>query len=253
VIQTLRIKDVDPHEGATGVYYLNTDVEGLKDADKAGTKRPLLGAKRAVIDWLDYHPMSDDPEAFLITPRKDHPFGETGGQLGQTTIRRTLKKIADNAVVDKPPNPHNFRHYFVTTCKRRYNMDDSTIRFLVGHSESSTIMETTYSHLTDEDHIKDAEEGAGFIEPEADSFTPPVCPTCSEPLEPSEKACSKCGSVFAPDAQAVKSQLGEDVAERKEEAETLDRYKVLDRLVDVVEEDPEVLDKIERVLSVEQS
>jgi integrase len=46
-IQTLRIKDVKPEEGATGVYFLNTDVEGLKNADQNGSKRPLLGEQRS--------------------------------------------------------------------------------------------------------------------------------------------------------------------------------------------------------------
>jgi len=43
-IQTLRVKDVDPEDGTTGSYYLNTDAEGLKGAAQNGSKRPLLGA-----------------------------------------------------------------------------------------------------------------------------------------------------------------------------------------------------------------
>lgn len=69
-------------------------------------------------------------------------------------------------------------------------------------------METTYSHLTDEDHIKDAEIAAGVREEDSDSpFTPPVCSTCGDNLVPDAKACSGCGTVFAPNAKAAEEQL----------------------------------------------
>ncbi len=240
-IQTLRVKDVKPNEGATGVYYLNTDMEGLKGADQNGAKRPLLGAKRAVKDWLDFHPKSENPEAFLITPRNDHSWAKSGEQLSQSTIRRTLKKLADEAEIDKPPNPHNFRHYFVTMCKRHYDMDDATVKHLIGHGEGSTVMETTYQHLTDEDHIKDAEVEFGVRDEEEESpFTPPVCPTCDDNLAPDAKACEGCGTVFAPNAQAAKDQVESDMkqsfAQTEPGSDTQEKVDQLDELLD----DPEV-------------
>ena len=241
-IQTLRVKDVDPEDGTTGSYYLNTDAEGLKGAAQNGSKRPLLGAKRPVHDWLDYHPESDNPEAYLITPRQDHPWANTGEQLTQSTIRKTLKKIADEADIDKPPNPHNFRHYFVTMCKRHYNMDNETIKHLIGHGEGSQVMETTYQHLTDEDHIKDAEVSFGVREEDDGSpFTPPVCPTCDTQVEPDAKACSACGTIFAPNAQAAQEQIQDEMKESykqtdPEDTDTQEKLDTLDELLD----DPEV-------------
>jgi len=246
-IQTLRIKDVDPQAGATGVYYLNTDAEGLKGADQNGAKRPLLGAKRPVKDWLDFHPCSDNPEAFLITPRKEHPWATPGEQLSQSTIRKTLKKLADEAEIDKPPNPHNFRHYFVTMCKRHYDMDDATIKHLIGHGQGSTVMETTYQHLTDEDHNKDAETSMDLRDEQEDEspFTPPVCPTCGDNLAPNAKACEGCGTVFAPNAQAAKEQVEDDIQAQKDEVDSLEAYKVLDKLEKIAESNPELLEELE--------
>lgn len=251
-IQTLRIKDVDPQAGVTGTYYLNTEAEGLKGADQNGAKRPLLGAKRPVHDWLQFHPESDDPEAYLITPRRDHAWASTGKQLSQSTIRSTLKKLADEAGINKPPNPHNFRHYFVTTCKREYGVDDATIKHLIGHGEGSQVMETTYQHLTDEDHIKDAEVGYGVRdEDESSPFTPPVCPTCDTPLESDAKACAACGTVFAPDAVAVEEQIEDDIKQdyREIDPEDEEKAKFIDAFDEVLEEHPEakqtLLDKIE--------
>jgi integrase/recombinase XerD len=234
------IKDVDPQAGKTGVYYLNTDAEGLKGAEQNGAKRPLLGAKRPVQDWLDFHPESDDPEAYLITPRQDHAWATTGEQLSQSTIRKTLKKLADEAGVDKPPNPHNFRHYFVTMCKRHYDMDNETIKHLIGHGEGSQVMETTYSHLTDEDKNKDAEVSFGVGEEEDTSpFTPPVCPTCGDNLAPDAKACGGCGTVFAPNAKAAQDQLQQQAEEKVVEVDNEQEAEIVKAVLKDLRENPQ--------------
>lgn len=216
VIQTLRVRDVDPSDGATGAYWLNTDVDGLKGAEKAMSRRPLLGAKRAVMDWLSYHP-TGEPDDYLITVMPSSGRGEPGAMVSQNTLRRAIKGAAERAGIDKPVNPHAFRHFFATSAKRDYDMDDETIRRLLGHGPGSRIMETTYRHLTDDDVITDAEVsfGAEVPEEEESSFTPPSCPTCSEALSPGAKACSRCGAVFTPDAQDVQKSVQQDVGAAK--------------------------------------
>ncbi|MFO7926962.1 tyrosine-type recombinase/integrase, partial [Natronomonas sp.] len=217
-IQTLRLKDVDTDEG---VYYLNTEDDGLKGADKNGRKRPLLGAKRPVYDWAKKH--QGGPEDYLITPLPSANGGIHGEKLSQSTMRRSLRRLADRADVDKPPNPHNFRHYFVTTCKRDYGMDDATIKHLIGHGQGSRIMETTYQHLNDEDHIKAAETAAGLRKEKNESpLTPQACPTCGEPLDQGSKACPGCGTVFAPNAKAAEEQIQEGIKESYKQADPTD-------------------------------
>jgi len=245
-IQTLRVKDVDTTEAEGGVFYLNTDEDGLKGATKNGMKRPLLGAKRAVYDWLQYHP-TGDPEDYLITVRPSANRGEPGSTLHQTTIGRILKGIAKDAGVKGGPdrvNPHLFRHYFVTVAKREYGLDNDTIKRLIGHGPGSKVMETTYAHLTDEDYIEKAEVGAGLREPDDDeSLTPNICPTCDENLSPGAKACPACGTVFAPDAKAVKDQVDEDVWDSKGEASGKDENAV-NKLKDLLYEYPELYEEL---------
>jgi integrase/recombinase XerD len=238
-IQTLRIKDVDTDKG---VFWLNPEVDGLKGAKKNGNKRPLLGAKRAVYDWLQYHP-TGELEDYLITGRPSSAKSDPGGQLHQTTFNRILKRIANEAGVDKPPNPHNFRHVFVTLCKRDYNLDNDTIKHLIGHASDSKVMETTYSHLTDEDHIEAAEVAAGIKEePEDDApLTPQVCPTCSEQLPNGAAACPACGTLFSPAAKSVQDELEEDMKEsyKKTDPEDSDTQEKIDQLDDLLD-DPDV-------------
>jgi len=250
-LQTLRIKDIDLDEG---VYYLNTDKDGLKGAEKTGKKRPLLGAENAVSDWLDCHP-TKRPSDYLITPLPSatNTSGD-GDYLSLPSIRNRLWRIAERANVydketgnGKPPNPHNFRHYFVTVCYREYDMDPSTIKFLIGHGQDSTVMETTYQHLTDEDHINAArrqtDAGRDADEKEG-SLTPETCPTCREPLPPQAKACPKCGQVFTPDAKSAMESMEDDLQNEAFEAdpedmEMRDAIQTTDELLD----DPDMMDK----------
>lgn len=213
VIQTLRVKDVDPDKGSTGRYYVNEEVEGRKDREGHG---PLLGAQGPVRRWLQVHP-TGDPEDALITCPPDRTGGATPGErITQVTIRQVLQRIADKAGVDKDVHPHMFRHYFTTVAKRDFGMDDAYIKRLRGDAPGSNVMETTYSHLSDEDAAGHAESQFTGEEPE-NAMTPAApCSVCGEMLQAGDKACSNCGAKRAPDAE--KSEV-EELQERIEELE----------------------------------
>lgn len=241
-IRSLRIKDIDLDDG---VYYLNTDAEGLKGADKNGYKRPLLGAVGAVREWLRYHPDSDNPDAYLITTKPRYSQVDPESMVSGNTIRRATEKLGQKAGVDKPTNPHTIRHNFVTIAKRDYGMDNGTVKHLIGHSPDSNVMETTYRHLTDEDFIEDAEVAAGIREAEdGESLSPDIC-HCGEPLSDGAKACPRCGTVYAPDANAAKEQMDEQVKEsykqtHPDDGETIEELGAIEEALD----DPETMNKL---------
>jgi len=143
--------------------------------------------------------------------------------------------------VTKPPNPHNFRHVFVTICKRDYGLDNDTIKHLIGHAPDSKVMETTYSHLTDDDHIKAAEIGAGLREEEeGDTLTPQICPTCDTQLDPTAKACEGCGTVFAPSAKQALDTIEEQKQDVLADAETVEEVQDSDKIERLLKENPEL-------------
>lgn len=234
VVQNLKIGDVDPE---AGVWYM-PDAEGLKGADRVGNKRPLLGAQDSVKDWLQMHP-TGDPDDYFITCSTDNR-SEYGDRLGGDAIRRQLRRVAKRAGIDKPVNPHAFRHYFVTVAKVQYDMDDATIKHLLGHSPSSNIMETTYAHLSDDDHIDAAREAMGFDtdDEEPHSLAPPVCPTCATPLKPDAEACPTptCREVFTPDAGPTPDDAVRSHYREADDMDTVEKLQRLDELLD----DPEV-------------
>jgi integrase len=243
-IQTLRVKDVDPDAGASGKYWLNDEVEGLKGADKTATTRPLLGAQKAVREWLRAHP-TGEPDDYLLTalPSATAPGGLTpGGTLDRSSIHVRLSRIADDADVDKDVNPHAFRHFFVTTCKRDYGLEDSEIKHLIGHGPDSRVMETTYSHLSDNEVARNVEEKVGYdVEKDDSALTPPTCLTCNEPLPGSAKACPSCGAVYTPDAKASQDEMQDDVKDsyKQTDPEDTEMQEKIDTLDDLLD-DPKV-------------
>lgn len=246
-ILNLRIKDVDTDEG---VFYLNGDAGELKGASG---KRPLLYAEKGVRDWVRQHPVKDDREAHLITHKydwKNKPY-EAGERLDNSTVYRQLQRIGEAAGVDKPMNAHNFRHTFVTVCKRDYGMDNDTIKRLIGHRPDSQIMETTYAHLTDDDVIAAAERATDLRDDEPDSpLTPDVCDNCGEPVtRDNAKACDACGIVFTPDAQTAKDNVESDLKTDYRntdpaDEETMEKLDTLDAMLDDPEVKAALLDKI---------
>lgn len=97
VIQTLRLRDVDPDQG---VYFM-PDADGFKGADRTGKKRPLLGACRSVHDWLRDHP-TGDPDDYLITAMECAPHTEPGRQMSTESTRERLTIIGKRVGLHKP-------------------------------------------------------------------------------------------------------------------------------------------------------
>ena len=237
-IRSLRIKDVNLDEG---IYYLNDEADGLKGAEENGSKRPLLGAVGSVREWLRYHPFSDNPDAYLITPKPRYSNPEPDEMVSTNTLQYAMKKLKEKAEIDKPMNPHSIRHNFVTIAKREYSIDDATVKHLIGHSPDSQVMETTYAHLSDEDHIQAAEEAAGIREPDDESILSPDICHCGEPLPTDAKACPRCGTIYTPDAKAAQDQLDDQIKEsyKKTDPEDSDTQEKIDQLDDLLD-DPDV-------------
>jgi len=209
-VLTLRLKDVDD-----GYIYLNEDYDdefgGLKGALARGRKRPIFGARKYVRDYINLRRSGADPDDWLFVGDPSHPQTDPDGHWSEGAVEGTLNRLAESAGVDKPVNPHNFRHYCATVMKRDHDVDPATIKMLFGHVEGSDALEKTYQHLFDADYIEKAEVALG-VRDEDDgpkSFTPDICPTCGELLEEHWRRCPSCDEVFGP---------SEDFAEQLDEA-----------------------------------
>ena len=200
-LRTLRVADVDVD---AGVFYLNPSEGGLKGADKRGLKRPLLGARKYVREWLQFHPYGDDPEAWLFIGNPDHHATNPDEPWSESGSLERLKQIGERAGVTRPVDHHAFRHYFATTMLRN-GMDSDTLRAMLGVAPDSSIIETTYGHVSNDEYVEKCEVAVGYREEEDEqsrSLTPESCPTCGELLESHWYRCPACGELFDADLKA---------------------------------------------------
>jgi len=237
-LRTLRIKDIDAEEGE---YYFNTTADGLKNIHKPHAPRPLLGAVASVREWLSYHPAGDDGDAYFIMGKPKFGDPDPHSQVSDRTIQRVMDSIKAQTDISKPMHPHMMRHNMISACKRQYEMDDMTVKFLIGHSPDSKVMETTYAHLAAEDHIKKAERAAGIRDDEEDSpLTPDYCNACGEPLGPKQKACGRCGTVYTPDARSTEKQLNDAMFEGLTSATDDEEQEAVTKFRALIEQNPEI-------------
>jgi hypothetical protein len=118
---SLRVRDVDLSEPAT--YRPNPDAVGLKGADIQ--EYPLIDSAAGLRAYLrTSHPRPDMPDAALFHKIKPAARGENGeqwtddGGVVPNAMRQQIARIADRGGVDKPANPHAFRHAAITRMVR---------------------------------------------------------------------------------------------------------------------------------------
>lgn len=257
--RTLQIKHLNLQEGK---FQLNGDAEGLKGADENGKWRDLLLSAASLRQWLQTgHPNPDDPEAYVFCPlpafANGGPFKEDRDlsdddvartQMGESSVYETLNRMKERTDITKPLNPHALRHNFVTIALRR-GVPESAIKHQLGHAPDSRVMESTYAHLKDSDHIRGAREAFDLEVEEHDSeLTPEVCPRCGENPPADARLCPWCGLEFTPDARVDKAdgEQVEDYAAMLENGDT-------DALREVVRESlpPELRAVFEESLSAD--
>jgi len=236
-LRTLKIKHIDSEDGK---FYFNTDEHGLKDIHKPNAPRPLLGAVASVREWLKYHPFGDNEESYFIVGKPKWGHATPDQTVSDKTIQRVMDSVKEDAEIQKPLHPHSLRHNAVCIWKRDYDMDNSTIKFLIGHSPDSDVMETTYSHLSAQDYKQKAELAAGLREePDESPYTPKFCTACNEPLPENAKVCHRCETPYTPDAQSVQTQIEDALYEAKGDV-TMEDEELVDKLRQNIQNDAEL-------------
>jgi hypothetical protein len=233
-----------------GRFRLNSDSDALKGADDNGTWRDLLLAEATVRQWIQTgHPDPDNPDAVVFTALPSYARVDPETPINSSTIYEICSKVAERAAEEcpsletKPINPHAYRHNFVTIALRR-GMDEAAIKHQIGHSASSSVMETTYAHLKDSDYIREARDSFNKeVEHRPNELAPTVCPKCG--TEPPEEAqvCHICGLEFSPGAKDLAEDTDEIISDEYKEldpddGDKLEKLQQLDKLLD----DPEVKD-----------
>lgn len=163
-------------------------------------------------------------------------------QLGYRYIReKILLATMERAGIDKPSNPHHYRHSrasFLAT-----ELKEAQLCEWFGWVQGSDVP-AKYVHLSGRDIDNAYDEMHGLYEPEEDDDGPDVkeCGRCQELNEPDAAYCSRCG--FAIDQETAadfEEQMDRDLKEdyRKTDPRDEGTLEKLDELDEVLD-DPEV-------------
>jgi integrase len=206
---------------------------------KTGARRlPLVESIPHLNNWLNKHP----------NPEKDAPLwckiqqGSGDDQLGYRYIReKILKKNMERADIEKPSNPHHYRHSRASFLANE--MTEAQLCEWFGWVQGSDVP-SKYVHLSGRDIDNAYDQMHGLYEPDEEEQTPDVveCPRCQELNEPNAAFCMRCGFALDQETAAeLEDQVDEDMKEDYKntepgDTETVEKLDTLDNLL----EDPEV-------------
>jgi hypothetical protein len=157
---------------------------------KTGQRRlPLVESVPALNKWLNDHPTGTPGDPLWCKLRD-------ADQLSYNYIRqKLLERPADRAGIDKPMNPHHFRHSRATELAQEFKEAELCEWF--GWVQGSNVP-GKYVHLSgrDIDSSYFQHQGIETVEEEEDEDQVEECPRCDELNEADDQYCSRCGSRF---------------------------------------------------------
>ena len=172
--------------------------------------------------WLEAHPLKNDKEAPLwITMRRG--IWKKGLGLDENStdprapsyskLRKIVAQAAKNCGINKPCNPHIFRHS-VTTILIRRGYHPSKLQKRMGWSVGSKMI-ARYLHLSPEDVHDEDRRVNGLADKKQIIPNMKMCPFCKLPNPTKIENCNNCGEVMdiVRREQLKKTQLKEAFTE----------------------------------------
>jgi integrase len=198
---------------------------------KTGRRKiPLIDSVPYLRNWLNSHPLRDDPDSPLWVSLSPSVKNQKPLALGYEGIRQLINKVSRRAGIKKRTYPHLLRHSRLTELAK--DLTEAELRIFAGWSGDS-IMPKTYVHLSGRDiedkilKIRGLKKG-GEIKREAE-LEPKECPNCGEINPATAKFCNRCLSVL--DLKTV--------------LELNERRKDIDKFMNYLVEDPEFRELVE--------
>ncbi len=181
---------------------------------KTGARRlPLVESVPHINTWLSQHP----------SPEKGTPLwckiqqGDPDEPLGYRYIReKILRKNMDRAEIDKPSNPHHYRHSRASHLANE--MTEAQLCEWFGWVQGSDVP-ARYVHLSGRDIDNAYDQMHGLYEPDEDGDEPNIteCPRCEELNEADATFCMRCGQALDIDAAEEVESAQEATTETAED------------------------------------
>jgi len=231
---SLKLKDIKFKVSSTGIQYAEVHIVESKTKPRT---IPLIFSIPYVKDWIDSHPLANNPHAFLFISLADSNFGQ---QLSENALykqyTRSYKKryfpklLKDSSIPEadksyirnlltKPWAPYIQRHSALTSksltkpwapyiqrhsalTSKSLILKEHTLRDHAGWSMSSR-MPQVYLHYFGNESSKSLLEAYGienYKKEQTDILKAKTCPNCNEPNKPDGRFCMKCKMVLSYDS-----------------------------------------------------
>ena len=207
---------------------------------KTGSRRlPLIESVPYLNQWLEEHPDRKNKDAPLWVNIGDVNEGK---KMNYPAIRKMLNDVCNRSGIEKPVNPHNFRHSRATYMATRFTEAQMCEWF--GWVQGSDIP-AKYTHLSGRDIDSDYARLHGIEEEEnqkESKLIPDECPRCGKTVARESSFCPRCGQALDIEAtQRVEestSNISEVLAELSDEEsdEKQDPFKVFQEEVQKLRE-----------------
>jgi len=235
---SLRNKDVDL-EGETATYRPNADAIGLKGAEIKDY--PLIDSVAAMRSYKRFtHPCPDDPEAPFFHKLENFEDGDRG--INPDHLHNHLGRIARRTDLEKPCNPHNFRHSAVTRMVREgYTREEIEHRV---HWKLNTDMWETYVHIDAERFNRDIFRKAGVAhqdDDDAHTRERHPCGVCREPLAPHHEYCPVCGEPATKETRELQKSATKSAAKGLAELSAAERRAFVADMLGRIQDDGSLL------------
>lgn len=232
----LRIKDI--HDLDTDKPYFTPNTNGMGHKGAPDKRYPILQSRADLRTWINHVHPDPKPNAPLWPVLRDYdPDNPEECAVSSDRIRDILRGCARCAGVDKPVNPHNFRHTAITRLSRD-GFTPQEIKHLAGWADERMLKK--YDHTTDQQRNDQIRLRLGFIdeeEAEVEPSQPKSCGNCREQISPAARFCPRCGSPTTEKAQVAVDEQDDRVFESAAMADGELAEAVLE-LRDLFEEHP---------------
>lgn len=166
--------------------------------------------------WLNIHPFRHLPSAYV--------WGRKNKKPRHPVIYKQLRRLFKIAGLNKPFNPHAFRHSRLTELAK--HLSDGKLKVFAGWVGSSR-MAGTYVHLSGVDLDNDLLKAAGVqipSEQEVSPLKPLVCSRCQEVNPGEAEFCLRCGLPFNAE-KLLEEEYGHDVLELLNDSVIKEKFK----------------------------
>jgi len=238
---SLRVGDVDL-DGDTATFRPNPNATGLKGADIKDY--PLIDCVATLRNYLrTTHPRPDRDDVALFHKMSGAGYEiseDDDGSMSPGNMRKQLMAAADRGGVDRPVNPHNFRHSAVTRMRR-----EGYTRSEVEHRvcwEVDSDMWQVYEHITAAEHNDSIFEKAGVVDDgDAEDPVRETCGNCHEAVAPYHQYCPRCGSPVTPETRDVFEQAQDSMVDDLREIDDAELRNLVADMMDRVRDRPDSL------------